>query len=175
MIFWLRRYACVPLVIALVAVALYIVGIIGLSSAESQTVSPNLSISCTAGCTVSNGAITPTSVLLSTRSVNLNSTGDTSIAVPLAITKYQVTGVLVTNCSATPTLATLGLYTAASAGGTAVVTAATITAATASTVILSQTIASSAAQTASTLYAHVGTANGSALTCDLYVQLLNLT
>lgn len=114
---------------------------------------------------------------LTARAVNLHTaTGDVAtIAIPAYVTAYQVTAFKLTNCSTTPILASLGLFTAASAGGTTVVTAATITGATAATVVLSQTIASSARLTAATLYVNLGVANALALTCDIKVDIDDLS
>jgi hypothetical protein len=114
---------------------------------------------------------------LTARAVNLHTaTGDVAtIAIPSYVTAYQVTAFKITNCSTTPILASFGLYTAASAGGTTIVTAATITGATAATVVLSQTIASTARLTAPTLYINLGTANALALTCDLKVDIDDLS
>jgi hypothetical protein len=114
---------------------------------------------------------------LTARAVDLHTaTGDVAtIAIPAYVTAYQITAFKITNCSTTPILAALGLYTGASTTGTTVVTAATITGATAATVVLSQTIASTARLTASTLYINLGTANALALTCDLKVDIDDLS
>jgi hypothetical protein len=114
---------------------------------------------------------------LTARAVDLHTvTGDVAtIAIPSYVTAYQVTAFKITNCSATPVLASLGLFTAASGGGTTVVTAATITGATAATVVLSQTVASLARLTASMLYINLGVANTAALTCDIKVDIDDLS
>lgn len=113
---------------------------------------------------------------LAAPTVSLAATGDAAtIAIPSYVTAYQVTGFKVTNCSTIPVLATLGLFTAASAGGTTVATAAAITGATSASVVLSQTIASSARLTAATLYVNVSVANALALTCDLKVNIDDLS
>lgn len=130
-----------------------------------------------AGPTV-NAVNSPQSALtnLTARAVSLGSTGDQgSIAIPSYVTAYQVTKFLVTNCSTTPVLAQVGLFTAASAGGIAVSASAIITGATSISVVLSQTIASSARLTASTLFVNVAVANVAALTCDLKVSIEDLT
>jgi hypothetical protein len=114
---------------------------------------------------------------LTARAVDLHTaTGDVAtIAIPAYVTAYQVTAFKVTNCSVTPVLATVGLFTAASAGGTTVVTAATITGATSASVVLSGTIASTARQTAATLYINLGVANAAALACDVHVAIDDLS
>jgi hypothetical protein len=113
---------------------------------------------------------------LTARNVQLNSQTDAAtIAIPAYVTAYQVTAFKITNCSGTPILATVGLYTAASQGGTTVVTAATITGATAASVVLAQTIASSARLTAATLYINIGVANTASVTCDMKVDIEDLS
>ncbi len=113
---------------------------------------------------------------LTSRAVDLAATGDqTTIAIPSYVTAYQVTGFKITNCSTTPILAQVSLYTAASAGGIGVSVAAVITGATSTSVVLSQTIASSARQTAATLYVNVPVANALALTCDIKVNIDDLS
>jgi len=102
-------------------------------------------------------------------------TGDkATIAIPATITRYQVVAVGITNCSTTPILAALGLWTGASASGTNIVAAATITGATSSSVIINSTIAGSVATTmltAATIYINVTVANAAALTCDVGVRI----
>jgi hypothetical protein len=114
---------------------------------------------------------------LTARAVDLHTaTGDVaSFAIPSYVTAYQVSSFKITNCSTTPVLASLGLFTGAGATGTTVVTAATITGATAATVVLSQTIASSARLTAATLFVNLGVANVAALTCDMKVNIDDLS
>lgn len=115
----------------------------------------------------------------SARAVNLASTGDqATVAIPVNITKYAITAVWVTNCSATPGLAQLGVWTGASASGTNIVAAATLTGATSTTVIINSTLAGSVATTvltAPTIYMNVAVANATALTCDVYVTIRDLT
>jgi hypothetical protein len=109
---------------------------------------------------------------VSARSVDLNTVGDTAVHVPFA--KYIVRRMTLTNVSTTlaASSATVGAYTAAAAGGTAIVTPATATGLTAASKFNDRTIAASAdTQTASTLYIRVGVANGSAATCDVYFEL----
>lgn len=113
---------------------------------------------------------------LTARTINLGATGDAAtITIPSYVTAYQVSSVKITNCSATPILASVGLFTAASAGGTAIMAAATITGATSASVVLSGTVASSARQTATTLFINVAVANAAALTCDIKVSIDDLT
>ena len=75
---------------------------------------------------------------VSARSVDLNTVGDTAVHVPFA--KYIVRRMTLTNVSTTlaASSATVGAYTAAAAGGTAIVTPATATGLTAASKFLSQ-------------------------------------
>lgn len=102
-------------------------------------------------------------------SVNLNSVADTTVAVKAS--KYVIRKIVVTNCSTTPVLAQLALYTAAAAGGTNFVAATVLTTLSGTTVFVDLTIinVTTTALTAATLYARNTVVQGSALTCDLYV------
>jgi len=137
-----------------------------------------LTASAFAAGPVTTAVNAPASTLnnLTARGVQLNATGDAAtIAIPSYVTAYQVTAFKITNCSGTPVLATVGLFTAASAGGTTMVTAATITGATSAAVVLSQTIASSARVTAGTLFINIGVANTASVTCDMKVDIEDLS
>lgn len=103
---------------------------------------------------------------------DLNTVGDTAVTIPNGGQRYYITDVIPTNASTSlgSSSATLGLYTAVSGGGTAIVTAATATGLTTSAKCRRSTVASSADTfTASTLYARIGVAHGSAATADLYI------
>jgi hypothetical protein len=118
-------------------------------------------------------------VIATLRGANFNSTADQPMAVPPQIAAYQITGVIVTNCSTSLTLAAGGVYPAASKGGTAIVAAAQLySALTGSTVLLGLTVAATPLVTrynAGTLYLSLTTAQGGAATCDLYVIGVDLT
>lgn len=112
---------------------------------------------------------------VSARGVDLNTVGDTPVHVPYS--KYILRRMTVTNVSTTlaASSATIGAYTAAAAGGTALVTPATATALTAASKFTDRTIAASAdSQTSSTAYIRVGVAHGSAATCDVYMEFQSL-
>lgn len=116
-----------------------------------------------------------TGYTIDARGVDLNTVGDTAVHVPFS--KYIVRRMIVTNASTSlgSSSATIGAYTAAAAGGTAIVTPATATGLTAASKFNDRTIAASAdSQTASTLYIRVGVAHGSAATCDVYFELQSL-
>ena len=112
---------------------------------------------------------------LTTYAVNMAAIGDTAIAVPSYVTSYQVTAVKIYNCSATPILASVGLYTGTAGGGTAIVTAAAITGAASASVVLTSTLATTIALSAGTLYVRVAVANAAALTCNVHVDIDDLS
>jgi len=73
------------------------------------------------------------------------------------------------NASTSLTTAAAGVFTAPSAGGTAIVANAALSGLTGSTVVSQRTVASTAIQTGQNLYVNVGTAQGAAATMDVYV------
>ena len=101
--------------------------------------------------------------------VNVNATGDQATLQIINSTNYSVSNVVFTNASTSLTTAAAGLFTAPSAGGTAIVANATLSGLTASTVVSQRTVASTATQSAQNLYLNVGTAQGAAATMDVYV------
>ena len=101
--------------------------------------------------------------------VNVNATGDQATLQIINSTNYSVSNVVFTNASTSLTTAAAGLFTAPSAGGTAIVSNAALTALTGSTVVSQRTVASTAIQSAQNLYLNVGTAQGAAATMDVYV------
>jgi hypothetical protein len=97
--------------------------------------------------------------------LSLNATNtDTPVYVPFA--RFQVTGMKISNASTTlaGSSATLGLYTAPAAGGTALVTPAVMTGLTSADIVQSSTLASTALTTGT-----VGT-NGNAGMNFLYIR-----
>lgn len=145
----------------------------------------NAAMGCSSGQVLGNvssavGCITPVvgaTQALSAKAVPINTTGDqATIAVPSYITKYSITSMVVTNCTGTPILAQLALWTGAGGTGTNVSAAATITGASSATAIVNPTVtAANTALTASSLFVRVAVANVAALTCDVYVILNNLS
>ncbi len=115
--------------------------------------------------------------VLEYRGVDLNTVGDTALHVPFS--KCIVRRFTTTNPSTTlaASSATIGAYTAAAAGGSAIVTPATgnLTPLTAASKFKDATIALSADSiSVDTIYIRVGVAHGSAATCDVYVELQSL-
>jgi hypothetical protein len=122
--------------------------------------------------------------------VNFNATNGTdtsfTLYLPNGVTLFQIEGVGITNASHTLVTATVGLYTAASAGGTALITAATaVTVATATvggansaqfitglgTVNASSTVNSSNGVNSTTLYFNLTAQEGAAATADVYIYV----
>jgi hypothetical protein len=127
---------------------------------------------------VSTGSpVSGATIALSAKSVTISTTGDQgTISVPNYITKYAVTSFIVTNCSATPILAQVALWTAAGGTGTNVSAAATITGASSATAMVNPTVtAASTALTSSSLFIRIAIANAAAVTCDFYAVLNNLS
>ena len=113
-------------------------------------------------------------LLASATGVNANATGDTVLPL-LDSSSYSVKFVVATNASTSLTTAAAGVFTAPSAGGTAIVANAALSALTGPTVVSERTVASTAAQTGQNLYVNVGTAQGAAATFDIYVYGYDFT
>jgi hypothetical protein len=106
--------------------------------------------------------------------VNANATGDTVLPI-IDSSSYSVKFVVATNASVSLSSAAAGVFTAPSAGGTAIVSNAALSALTGPTVVSERTVASTAAQTGQNLYVNVGTAQGAAATLDVYVYGYDFT
>lgn len=133
----------------------------------------------------SGSPATASGVAVIARGVNFNS-GNTDTAIPVALppgfSRYMVSSVRISNPSGTLTTSTFGLYTAASAGGTALITAGTactISTASEGTANNSQTVAATNSTTRShsitntpTLYFRIATAQGSAATADVLIAFI---
>lgn len=133
------------------------------------------------GSNVTNNvtAANTTRLLCSIRSANFNSTADQACTIASGVTVWVPTSIIVTNCSASLTLAVGGVYPTTSKGGTALVAGTQVyTALTASTIILGATLAANIATTrytAATIYLALTTAQGTAATCDLFLWGNDLT
>jgi hypothetical protein len=106
-------------------------------------------------------------LLASAQGVSLGQTGDAATLPINNSTTYSVYQVIVTNASADVSTGYVGVFTAPSGGGTAIVSNAVLTGVTGSTVVSQRTVASTAAQTSQNLYLRVGTAVTG--TVDVYV------
>lgn len=109
--------------------------------------------------------------------VSLNTTGDATTLVAQAATKYIVRRIVLSNFSGNAAAANVGVFTAASGGGTAIASTQTITGATGSTKFVDLTLASAAntdVQTSRVLYFRVSA--NAAVTCDvsLYGDIVSL-
>jgi hypothetical protein len=113
-------------------------------------------------------------LLASYQGVNVNATGDTVLPIQNT-TNYSVSNVIFTNASVSLTTAEAGLFTAPSAGGTAIVADAALSALTASTVVSQRTVAATATQSGQNLYVNVSVAQGAAATMDVYVYGYDLS
>ena len=113
-------------------------------------------------------------LLASYQSVNCNVVADTVLPI-INTSSYSISNVIFTNASTSLTTAAAGLFTAPSAGGTAIVANAALSALTTASVVSQRTVASTAAQTGQNLYFNVATAQGAAATCDVFVYGYDLT
>jgi hypothetical protein len=113
-------------------------------------------------------------LLASYQSVNVNATGDTVLPI-IDTSRYSVSNVVFTNASIDLTTAEAGLFTAPSAGGTAIVADAILSAMSSASVVSQRTVASTAAQAGQNLYLNVSVAQGAAATMDVFVYGYDLT
>jgi len=115
------------------------------------------------------------------RSVNLNGTGDTVMPV-INSNSFSVTNIVVTNSQlagvgGSIATASIGVFTAAAGGGTAIKAQAALASNTSQTVVFQATVASTALLlpgTTPNLYVNCGTALATA-TCDVFVYGYDLT
>ena len=101
--------------------------------------------------------------------VNVNATGDQAVMNIINSTNYSVSNVIFTNASTSLTTAYAGVFTAPSAGGTAIMANAALSGLTGSSVVGQETVATTATQSGQKLYVNVGTAQGAAATVDVYI------
>lgn len=169
-----------------IAVALVIAVVLAKPAFVADSITYPWLTSCSYGTTTNSNGVLACGVALDAsniyqvKAVVLGSgTGDkATIAIPASITRYQVLGVSITNCSTTPIAASVAMWTGASASGTNVVATATITGATSSSVIINSTLAGTVATTmltSSSLFVNVTIANLAALTCDVGVRIQDWT
>jgi len=113
-------------------------------------------------------------LLASAQGVNVNATGDTVLPIQNS-GRWSVSNVVFTNASVDLTTAEAGVFTAPSAGGTAIVADAILSAMSSASVVSERTVASTAAQTGGNLYVNVSVAQGAAATMDVFVYGYDLT
>lgn len=101
---------------------------------------------------------------------NLNTTADQPIAIGLAGSTYVIDRIVITNASASLSLAAGGFYTAASKGGVAIVAAGQVySSLTGAGKVLAATIAVPDTRTEATIYFALTVAQGGAATADIYI------
>lgn len=146
------------------------------SATTDTTNASNITTGTLSGARLSTGL---QRVLGTLRSANFNTTADQAIPITSSITAFQITSIVVTNCSANLTTAAGGFYPTTAKGGTAIVAAIQIyTALTGSTVLLGTTVAATPLVTRyaiSNVYLSLTTGQGTAATCDVYVVGVDLT
>ena len=101
--------------------------------------------------------------------VSVNATGDQAVIAINNSTNYSVSNVIFTNASASLTSAEAGLFTAPSAGGTAIVADAALSALTSAAVVSQRTVATTNTQSAQNLYVNVSAVQAGTVTMDVYV------
>lgn len=110
------------------------------------------------------------------KGINANATGDQAVMQIIAANPFSVFQVVMTNASISLTTALAGVFTAPSAGGTAIVANAALATMTGPTIVFQRTVASTAAQSnVLNLYVNVGTAQGAAATFDCLVYGFDLS
>lgn len=152
------------------------ISIDGLTTFWSTTESPTNG----GGITI-NSQVIPARLLLVLRGVNFNSANTDNpitVSLPTGTSNYSLNFVRIANASASISTATYGLYTAASAGGTGILTATAITVTSASANTnnnsMQTSIGSGTTQSfnVTTLYFRIGTAQGTAATADVFIELI---
>ncbi len=130
------------------------------------------------GSTGATGAAGPAKIVRKVVTlVNCNQTNTDAATFTGLPAKYRLTKVAVFDASTSfaVSLCTLGIYTAAAAGGTNLVVLATLTSLTGATKVADMTVVTTDYQTAATLYARVGVTFGGAATVSIAIELEDLT
>jgi hypothetical protein len=131
------------------------------------------------GATINNTVTGAQRVLCSIRAANMNITTDQLCTIPAAVTAWAPTSLLVTNCTATPTLAVGGFYPTTSKGGTPMVAASqAYSTLTTSALVLAPALAAGIATnryTVNSTYFSLTTGAGGASLCDVYLVGTDLT
>jgi hypothetical protein len=150
------------------------------TNAGPSTTSTNNTVAVVAPVSTQTNSVTPQGanafrLLAVQKGVNVNATGDSAIMSVINASSYSVFQVVMANASISLTTAAAGVFTAAAAGGTAVVANAALSGLTGATVVSQRTVASTAVLTAQQLYVNLGTAQGAAATVDVYVYGFDLS
>ena len=107
--------------------------------------------------------------------VSVSALGDEAVIQINNSTNYSVSNVIFTNASASLTSAEAGLFTAPSAGGTAIVADAALSAMTSAAVVSQRTVATTNTQSAQNLYVNVSVVQAGTVTMDVYVYGYDLS
>lgn len=112
------------------------------------------------------------------RSANFNSTSDQAIPINQTISAFAISDIIITNCSVNMTTAAGGFYPTTSKGGTAIVANTQVySSLTAASILLRATISAAGSTTRyaiSNVYLSLTTPQGSAATCDVYLDGIDL-
>jgi hypothetical protein len=124
---------------------------------------------------IASGTLLPGRYKITIPALNLNSVADTAIPVPFGKWKLARCDFHDASTTLALSLAVVGLYTAAAAGGTNLITSV-VTGLIVSTDCISQTVgALTKYQTAATIYLRPTTAHGVAATCAVTLHLDDMT
>ena len=107
--------------------------------------------------------------------VSVSALGDEAVIQINNSTNYSVSNVIFTNASASLSTAEAGLFTAPSAGGTAIVADAALSAMTSAAVVSQRTVATTNTQSAQNLYVNVSAVQAGTVTMDVYVYGYDLS
>jgi len=107
--------------------------------------------------------------------VSVSALGDAAVIQINNSTNYSVSNVIFTNASASLTSAEAGVFTAPSAGGTAIVADAALSALTSAAVVSQRTVATTNTQSAQNLYVNVSAVQAGTVTMDVYVYGYDLS
>jgi hypothetical protein len=107
--------------------------------------------------------------------VSVSALGDEAVIQINNSTNYSVSNVIFTNASASLTSAEAGVFTAPSAGGTAIVADAALSALTSAAVVSQRTVATTNTQSAQNLYVNVSAVQAGTVTMDVYVYGYDLS
>lgn len=153
---------------------------------QSGSITPGHFASWVTDGVIKDGGAVPGAqrVLASFPSANFNDTSDQPLILPPTMTAFQLTGILITNASASLTLAAGGFYPQASKAGTAIVAAGQVySSLTASSKLLSATLAAAVATTRYSIanlpdwriYFALTTAQGTVAAADIYLLGVDLS
>lgn len=151
---------------------------------QSGTITPGHLAKWLTDGVIGDAGTTPTSTTVLTKllSADFNSTSDQTIQLPKSITAFQITGILITNATASLTTAVGGFYPTTAKGGTAIVANTQVySSLTTALKLLSATLVAATATTRyssanvdvisgyPTIYLSLTTAQGVSAVADIYL------